>query len=88
VAILPKQPSGKGPARLVPARPVAPARAAPDHSMTHLAIWNGLADGQDGPETEWGEHVTDEEYTARWPRAVHLRFRRSAMGTGSCASPS
>jgi hypothetical protein len=21
-----------------------------------------LADGQDGPETEWGEHVTHDEY--------------------------
>ena len=30
--------------------------------MTHLAIWDGLADGQNGPETEWGEHVTDTEY--------------------------
>ena len=25
--------------------------AAPDHFMTHLAIWDGLADGQAGPET-------------------------------------
>jgi hypothetical protein len=33
--------------------------------MTHLAIWDGLADGQDGPETEWRARVTDEEYTAR-----------------------
>jgi quercetin dioxygenase-like cupin family protein len=39
--------------------------AAPDHFMTHLAIWDGLADGQDGPETEWAEHVTDEEYGQR-----------------------
>jgi hypothetical protein len=39
--------------------------AAPDHFMTHLAIWDGLADGQDGPETEWRARVTDEEYTAR-----------------------
>jgi quercetin dioxygenase-like cupin family protein len=36
--------------------------AAPDHFMTHLAIWDGLADGQEGPETEWAEHVTDEKY--------------------------
>jgi mannose-6-phosphate isomerase-like protein (cupin superfamily) len=36
--------------------------AAPDRVMTHLAIWDGLADGQDGPETEWGELVTDAEY--------------------------
>jgi quercetin dioxygenase-like cupin family protein len=39
--------------------------AAPDHFMTHLAIWDGLVDGQDGPETEWGEHVTDAEYGRR-----------------------
>jgi quercetin dioxygenase-like cupin family protein len=39
--------------------------AAPDHFMTHLAIWDGLREGQDGPETEWGEHVTDAEYTRR-----------------------
>jgi quercetin dioxygenase-like cupin family protein len=36
--------------------------AAPDHFMTHLAIWDSLADGQDGPETEWGEHLTEAEY--------------------------
>nr|WP_201748951.1 cupin domain-containing protein [Micromonospora acroterricola] len=39
--------------------------AAPDHFMTHLAIWDGLTAGQDGPETEWGEHVTDDEYGRR-----------------------
>ena len=33
--------------------------AAPDHFMTHLAVWESAADGS---ETEWGEHVTDEEY--------------------------
>jgi hypothetical protein len=31
--------------------------------MTRPAIWDGLADGQQGPETEWGEQVTDEEDT-------------------------
>ena len=39
--------------------------AAPEHFMTHLAMWESLADGQDGPETSWGEHVTDEEYAPR-----------------------
>jgi quercetin dioxygenase-like cupin family protein len=34
--------------------------AAPDHFMTHLAIWEGPEDGS--PETEWGEQVTDNEY--------------------------
>jgi hypothetical protein len=28
--------------------------------MTHLAMWESLAEGQPGPETEWGEHVIDE----------------------------
>jgi hypothetical protein len=30
--------------------------------MTHLAMWEAPAEG---PETEWGELVTDEEYNAR-----------------------
>lgn len=38
--------------------------AAPDHFMTHLAIWEGLGDPAT-PETEWGEQVTDQEYRAR-----------------------
>jgi hypothetical protein len=33
--------------------------------MTHPAIWDGLAEGQDGPESEWAEQVTDEEYGQR-----------------------
>jgi len=39
--------------------------AAPDRFMTHLAIWEAPEDGR--PETEWGEHVTDEQY-ARDPK--------------------
>ena len=35
--------------------------AAPDHFMTHLAMWEAPADG---PESEWGDHVSDEEYGA------------------------
>jgi quercetin dioxygenase-like cupin family protein len=31
--------------------------AAPEHFMAHLAMWESLADGQPGPETEWGDHV-------------------------------
>ncbi|POH74501.1 (R)-mandelonitrile lyase [Arthrobacter glacialis] len=31
--------------------------ATPEHFMAHLAMWESLAEGQDGPETEWGEHV-------------------------------
>ncbi|MFF1956474.1 cupin domain-containing protein [Streptomyces sp. NPDC058220] len=34
--------------------------AAPEHFMTHIALWEGL--GDDTPETTWGEHVTDAEY--------------------------
>jgi quercetin dioxygenase-like cupin family protein len=36
--------------------------AAADHFMTHIAMWEGTGNG---PETEWGDHVTDEEYSAR-----------------------
>ena len=34
--------------------------AAPDHFMTHLAMWEGPLEGTD---PEWGDPVTDEEYT-------------------------
>jgi quercetin dioxygenase-like cupin family protein len=37
--------------------------AAPDHFMTHLAIWEAPPDG--GPESEFGEQVSDEEYLRR-----------------------
>lgn len=33
--------------------------AAPERFMTHLAIWEAPAEGD---ETEWGEQVTDAEY--------------------------
>ncbi len=33
--------------------------AAPDHFMTHLAMWEAP---ESGPESQWGELVTDEEY--------------------------
>jgi len=32
--------------------------------MSHLALWKSLAEGRQGPETEWGEHVI-REYRAR-----------------------
>ncbi len=35
--------------------------AAPDRFMTHLAIWEAPAEG---PESEWGDLVTDAEYLA------------------------
>ncbi|CAH0254427.1 hypothetical protein SRABI26_03228 [Arthrobacter sp. Bi26] len=34
--------------------------AAPDHFVTHLAMWEAPAEG--GAESEWGDLVTDEEY--------------------------
>jgi quercetin dioxygenase-like cupin family protein len=36
--------------------------AAPDSFMTHLAIWEAPPEG---PESEWGERVTDAEYLAQ-----------------------
>jgi quercetin dioxygenase-like cupin family protein len=33
--------------------------ATPGRLMSHLAMWEGIADG---PETTWGEHLTDDEY--------------------------
>jgi quercetin dioxygenase-like cupin family protein len=33
--------------------------ATANRFMTHLAIWEA---GESAPETQWGEHVTDEEY--------------------------
>ncbi len=35
---------------------------APDHFMTHLAIWEAPAEGA---ESAWGEHVSDTEYNPR-----------------------
>jgi quercetin dioxygenase-like cupin family protein len=36
--------------------------AAPDHFMTHVAIWEAPAEGA---ESDWGEQVTDAEYLLR-----------------------
>ena len=35
--------------------------AAPDHFMSHLAMWEAPAPGSGQPETTWGDHVTDDE---------------------------
>ena len=35
--------------------------AAPDRFMTHLAVWEAPSEG---PESEFGSHVTDAEYLA------------------------
>jgi quercetin dioxygenase-like cupin family protein len=37
--------------------------AAPDHFMSHLAMWEAPGEGQ-GAETEWGALVRDDEYNA------------------------
>ena len=37
--------------------------AAPDHFMTHLSITEAVP-GDQRPEADWGEHVTDDEYAA------------------------
>lgn len=36
--------------------------AAPDHFMTHVAMWEVPSEGA---EAEWGAHVTDAEYQAQ-----------------------
>jgi quercetin dioxygenase-like cupin family protein len=33
--------------------------AAPEHFMTHIAMWEAP---DEGPESEWGDHITDGEY--------------------------
>ena len=39
--------------------------ATPENFMAHLAMWEGMAEGQEGPETEWAEHLTTSEYPGR-----------------------
>jgi len=36
--------------------------AAPDHFMTHLAIWEAPPEG---PESEWGDQVAEPDYVAQ-----------------------
>ena len=36
--------------------------AAPDHYMTHLSIAEGVAPDDERAESDWGSHVTDDEY--------------------------
>jgi hypothetical protein len=38
--------------------------------MTHLAMWEAPEPGAGKAETEWGDHVTDEEYSV--PEGVDL----------------
>lgn len=42
--------------------------AAPDRFMTHIAMWEASAEGQ---ETEWGAQVTDAEYLGSRPLGRH-----------------
>jgi len=37
----------------------------PGTSCATWACWRAWVKGQDGPETEWGEHVTDQDYGTR-----------------------
>ena len=39
--------------------------AAPEHYMTHLSITEGVAPDDERAESDWGEHVTDDEYHGR-----------------------
>ena len=45
--------------------------AAPTHFMTHLAMWEAPDPGSGQAETEWGEHVTDDEYRGAGDRNEH-----------------
>ncbi len=38
--------------------------AAPDHFMTHLSITEAVP-GDERPEADWGDHVTDDEINQR-----------------------
>ncbi len=39
--------------------------AAPDHFMTHIAMWEAPAEGA---ESDWGAYVTDAEYLGQTGR--------------------
>jgi quercetin dioxygenase-like cupin family protein len=43
--------------------------AAPDHYMTHLSITEGVAPDDERAESDWGEHVTDDEYQGQGGQA-------------------
>jgi len=36
--------------------------AAPGHFMAHLSITEAVPPGDERPEADWGDHVTDDEY--------------------------
>jgi quercetin dioxygenase-like cupin family protein len=39
--------------------------AAPNHFLAHLALSIDPADDQPGPATEWGDHLSADEYPGR-----------------------
>jgi hypothetical protein len=41
--------------------------AAPGHFITHLALSLDAADDQTGPATEWGDHLSADEYAGYRP---------------------
>jgi quercetin dioxygenase-like cupin family protein len=45
--------------------------AMPDRFMIHLSITEGVSD-RDKPDTDWGAHVTDDEYHGRQERTRSL----------------
>ena len=50
-----------------PPLPVAPQLSlGPGRFMTHLSITEAVP-GEERPEAEWGEHVSDEEYHGLTP---------------------
>ncbi len=51
--------------------------AAPGHFMTHLAIYESLAEGQVGPDMNWDASVPEEQYRAGAERAA---LRSSGVG--------
>ena len=44
--------------------------ATPDHFMTHLAMWQAP---DEGAESDWAEHLSDEEYAAAAQAATQDR---------------
>jgi hypothetical protein len=63
VEVQPKQPTAKGPAEWFTAH-VWIDGAAPAHFMTHLSITEAVG-GDERPELDWAEHVSDDEYQQR-----------------------
>jgi len=59
-----------------PRPPTSGTGTGPRPTMTRISMTEGVAEGQ-GPETEWGAHVTDAEYRQqREARASADRHRR------------